>query len=183
MHGGSIGVAIYADRLEITSAGPLPFDLTPERLFVSHPSRPWNPLIAQTFHRCGIIEEWGTGTLKMMDWVNSAELPPLEIEDVNDSVTVRFRHGQFVPPSYGVKLDPARRRGAILSLLSSASDGLARRDISMRLAPYVSERQVTRDLETLKEHGLIASSGYGVKARWKRVKKTDDSSGGLIGGL
>jgi len=182
IHGGSIGVAIYADRLEITSAGSLHFGLTPENLFVSHESRPWNPLIAQTFHRCGIIEEWGTGTLKMVDWATSAGLPIPEIEDANDCVTVRFRHGQFVPPPYG-KVDPARRREAILALLSSASNGLARREISMRLAPHASERQVTRDLETLKEHGLIVSSGHGATARWKRVKTADGSSGGAKGGL
>ncbi len=183
IHGGSIGVAIYADRLEITSAGSLHFGLTPENLFVSHESRPWNPLIAQTFHRCGIIEEWGTGTLKMVDWATSAGLPAPEIEDANDCVTVRFRHGQFVPPPYGVKADPARRREAVLALLSGASDGLARREISMRLAPYASERQVTRDLETLKERGLIVSSGHGATARWKRIETGDDSSGGANGGL
>ena len=181
--GGSIGVAIYADRLEITSSGSLHFGLTPENLFVPHESRPWNPLIARTFHRRGIIEEWGTGTLKMVDWVTSAGLPIPEIEDANDCVTVRFRHGQFVPPPYGVKVDPARRREAILVLLSSASDGLARREISMRLAPHASERQVTRDLETLKERGLIVSSGHGATARWKCVETADDFSGGANGGL
>ena len=55
--GGSIGVAIYDDRLEITSAGSLHFGLTPEKLFVPHESRPWNPLSARAFHRRGIIEE------------------------------------------------------------------------------------------------------------------------------
>jgi ATP-dependent DNA helicase RecG len=38
--GGSIGIAIYDDRLEITSIGPLPFGLTPEDLARPHPSRP-----------------------------------------------------------------------------------------------------------------------------------------------
>ncbi|MCY3958711.1 MAG: hypothetical protein OXG65_10500 [Chloroflexi bacterium] len=46
--GGSVGVAIYDDRVEITSAGSLPFGLTPEQLFAPHESRPWNPLIART---------------------------------------------------------------------------------------------------------------------------------------
>ncbi len=169
IHGGSIGVAIYADRLEITSAGPLPFDLTPERLFVSHPSRPWNPLIAQTFHRCGIIEEWGTGTLKMMDWVDSAGLPPLEIEDVNDSVTVRFRHGQFVPEQYRYGR-PADRKAAILSLLYHSEDGLSRREINTHLTAVVSERQLRRTLEELKGEGLVISTNQGKLTRWKLSK-------------
>ena len=65
--GGSVGIAIYDDRLEVTSSGSLHFGLTPEKLFAPHESLPWNPLIARTFYRRGIIEEWGSGTLKMAE--------------------------------------------------------------------------------------------------------------------
>ena len=51
--GGSVGIAIYDDRLEVTSSGSLHFGLTPEKLFAPHESRPWNPLIARTFYRAG----------------------------------------------------------------------------------------------------------------------------------
>ena len=51
----------------MTSAGSLHSDLTPDKLFAPHESRPWNPLIAGTFYRCGVIEEWGGGTLKMAE--------------------------------------------------------------------------------------------------------------------
>lgn len=33
-------------------------------LFQPHESKPWNPWIAKVFHRRGIIETWGRGTLK-----------------------------------------------------------------------------------------------------------------------
>ena len=46
--GGSVGIAVYDDRLEFTSSGSLHFGLTPEKLFGPHESRPWNPLIART---------------------------------------------------------------------------------------------------------------------------------------
>ena len=59
--GGSVGVAIYDDRLEVTSSGTLHFGLTPEALFEPHESLPWNPLIAAVFYRRGIIESWGRG--------------------------------------------------------------------------------------------------------------------------
>ena len=49
--GGSVGIAVYDDRLEVTSSGSLHFGLTPEKLFAPHESRPWNPLIARTFYR------------------------------------------------------------------------------------------------------------------------------------
>ena len=89
--GGSVGVAIYDDRLEVTSPGTLHFDLTPEKLFLPHDSRPWNPLIAEAFYRRGIIERWGRGTLKIAELTAAANLPPPEIEDDGRCVTVRFR--------------------------------------------------------------------------------------------
>ncbi|MGH9841016.1 MAG: RNA-binding domain-containing protein, partial [Blastocatellia bacterium] len=41
--GGAISVAVFDDRLEISSTGMLPFDIRPEDLLRPHRSRPWNP--------------------------------------------------------------------------------------------------------------------------------------------
>jgi ATP-dependent DNA helicase RecG len=46
--GGSVGVALYDDRLEIISIGDLHFGLTPEALFREHESKPWNPMILKS---------------------------------------------------------------------------------------------------------------------------------------
>ena len=165
--GGSVGVALYDDRLEVTSSGSLHFGLTPEQLFAPHESRPWNPLIARTFYRRGIIEEWGSGTLKMAELASSAGLPIPEIEDVNDCVTVRFRHGQFVPQRRSAA-DPNRWQKDILTLLAHAADGLSRREIRDRLGSAISDRQVRRMLEELRDTGLVLSTGRGLAARWKR---------------
>ena len=105
--GGSVGLAVYDDRLEVTSTGPLHFGLTPAVLFGPHESRPWNPLIARTFYRRGIIEEWGRGTLKMVELATSAGLPRPEIEERGDCVTVCFRNGQ-VGTSFPSPFPPSR---------------------------------------------------------------------------
>ena len=169
--GGSVGVAIYDDRLEVTSSGSLHFDLTPEKLFAPHESRPWNPLIARTFYRRGIIEEWGSGTLKMAELANGAGLPIPEIEDDSGCVTVRFRHGQFVSrPSSNGGASATERRDQVLALLDSAEDGLTSREIHARLGPGVSERQMRRVLEELKNRGLVVSPGRGRSGRWKRAQ-------------
>ncbi|MDE2848440.1 MAG: putative DNA binding domain-containing protein [Gemmatimonadota bacterium] len=164
--GGSIGVAIYDDRLEITSAGSLHFGLTPEKLFVPHESRPWNPLIARAFHRRGIIEEWGHGTLKMSDLTSAAGLPMLEIEDDGWCVTVRFRHGQYVPESGDPGGRSANRCAEVLVLLNRAEEGLTRRDIHARLGSGVSERQVRRALEELRDRRLVVTKNRGPLTRW-----------------
>lgn len=168
MHGGSIGVAIYADRLEVTSPGSLHFGITPEDLFELHESKPWNPLIARTFYRRGIIEEWGGGTLKMAELVNEAELPPLEIQDASSWVAVRFRHGQFVSRQL-TGSRASERQEAILSLLDRADDGLALREIRSHLGPHLDERRLREDLAILKNRGLIAAMGHGRGARWRRL--------------
>ncbi len=168
--GGSIGVAIYADRLEVTSPGSLHFGMTPENLFEPHASKPWNPLIAHTFYRRGIIEERGVGTLKMAELVNEAGLPPLEIEDAGSWVAVRFRHGQFVPQQL-TGSRAIKRQEAILSLLDRADDGLALREIRAQLGPHTNERRLREDLAILKGRGLIATIGHGRSARWKCSKK------------
>lgn len=51
VRGANIDLAIYDDRLEISSPGPLRFGLRAEDLLVSHESKRWNPLIASVY-RC-----------------------------------------------------------------------------------------------------------------------------------
>ncbi len=168
--GGSIGIAVYDDRLEVTSSGSLHFGLTPELLFAPHESRPWNPLIARTFYRRGIIEEWGSGTLRMVDLAEGAGLPTPEIDDAGGSVTVRFRPGQFVAqPVTGDMNGPEARREMTVALLDNAEDGLTRREIHARLGSGVSERQVRTTLEELRNSGLIVSTARGPLTRWKRA--------------
>ncbi|MDE2741630.1 MAG: hypothetical protein OXI58_08585 [Gemmatimonadota bacterium] len=167
--GGSIGVAVYDDRLEVTSSGALHFGLTPEKLFAPHESLPWNPLIARTFYRRGIIEEWGRGTLKMAALTATAGLPRPEIEDAGGCVTVRFRHGHYVP-SKGDQTGLTDLQQAILALLDQADNGLALREIRARLEPQASERQVQWALEVLRNRGLAVAAGRGRVAQWKRVR-------------
>ena len=165
--GGSVGVGIYDDRLEITSTGPLHFGLTPEMLFLSHESQPWNPLIANVFYLRGIIERWGRGTIKMAELTTAAGLPRPEIEDSINSVTVRFRPSRYVPP-HRVGHDLTERQRTILTLLNESRTGMALREIHAHLEPDASRRQVQLDLSTLRTLNLARTSGQGLAARWQR---------------
>ena len=169
MGGGSIGLAVYDDRLEVTSTGPLHFGLTPDDLFGPHESRPWNPLIARTFYRRGIIEEWGRGTIRMADLATSAGLPRPEIEEHGDCVTVRFRRADFVVPRPNTN-DLLERQQAILTMLDRTEHGLPLREIHARLLSQTSARQVRRALAGLRKQGLAESHGRGPASRWKRVR-------------
>ena len=166
MGGGSIGLAVYDDRLEVTSTGPLHFGLTPDDLFGPHESRPWNPLIARTFYRRGIIEEWGRGTIKMADLATSAGLPRPEIEERGDCVTVRFRRADYVPPRHDDG-ELTEQQRTVLTLLHRSDGALALRDIRAALGSQANGRRLREDLATLKAKGLVESTGVGRGARWK----------------
>ncbi len=168
MGGGSIGLAVYDDRLEITSTGPLHFGLTPEDLFGPHESRPWNPLIARTFYRRGIIEEWGRGTIKMADLATSAGLPRPEIEERGDCVTVRFRRADYVPPRHDDG-ELTEQQRTVLTLIHRSGGALALRDIRAALGSQANQRRLREDLATLKAKGLVESTGVGRGARWKAL--------------
>ena len=165
--GGSVAVGIYDDRLEVTSSGTLHFGLTADALFAPHESLPWNPLIAGVFYRRGIIEQWGRGTIRMMELATNAGLLVPEIEDIGGCVTVRFRPGPYVPPKR-VEREATERQRRILTLLAEARDGIALRELVPRLGRAVTARQVRDDLSTLRTLGLAISEGHGRGSRWKR---------------
>ncbi len=158
---GSVAVAIYDDRLEIVSTGPLRFGLKPEDLYQPHPSRPWNPLIAEVFYRRGIIEGWGSGTIRMARESLAMGLPKPEIRDLNGSVTVIFRPvGVYTP-----------RQHAILALLYQTEDGLPLREITALITGMGNERQIREELYRLRDRGLTSISGRGAGARWHMVER------------
>ncbi len=161
--GGSVAVAIYQDRLEITSSGTLHFGLTAEKLFEPHESLPWNPLIARVFHRRGIIESWGRGTLKMADLTEKAGLPRPEIEEIAGSVFVRFRPSKYIPPRQ-VSQELTDRQRAILELLAN-SPSLSRKTIATTL--HETDLVVRDDLNRLRGLELVTTDGHGRGAVWR----------------
>jgi ATP-dependent DNA helicase RecG len=163
--GGSAAVAIYDDRLEVTSSGNLHFGLTPEALFAPHESLPWNPLIARTLFRRGMIESWGRGTLKMAELMQQAGLPRPEIEDAGGCVTVRLRPSRYVPPQR-VAHDLNERQRLVLALLEANPAGMALREVRSNLEGDVPEWEVKEDLALLKRLGLVETRGHGRGASW-----------------
>ena len=169
--GGSVAVAIYDDRLEVTSSGRLHFGLTPEALLAPHESLPWNPLIARVLYRRGIIEQWGRGTLKIVELLEQAGLPGPTIEDAGGCVTVRFVPTRYVPPQR-VARDLTDRQRVILALLeASMGGGLALRDVRVQMGGQATEWEVRGDLLLLRQFGLAETAGWGRGAVWRLKTK------------
>lgn len=162
--GGAISIAIYDDRLEISSTGILPFGLTPDDLTRPHPSRPWNPLIAQVFYRRGIIESWGRGTLKMAELTDQAGLAPPEFEVAAGEVLVRFRPTRYVAPMR-VGHDLSQLQRELLEVLASIGSATLA-DLREAIQSLAADRTIQENLALLRHLSLVESTGRGRGARW-----------------
>ena len=131
-----------------------------------HPSRPWNPLIAQAFYQRGIIETWGRGTPKMAELTEQAGLVAPEFEFVSGEVVVRFRPGKYVPPTrVGLNLSPLQQM--LLEILAQAGSATLQQILS-HVGPEAVRRTVQNNLQLLRQLGLVDSTGKrGQGASWK----------------
>ena len=75
----AIFVALYDDRLEITSPGGLPHGMTLEMMMSGH-TKSRNKALALAFRYMNIIEDWGSGIRRIQGLLADAGLKPLTAE-------------------------------------------------------------------------------------------------------
>ena len=149
--GYPIQISVYADKIMIWNEGSLPDNWTIERLLSKHPSKPYNPDIANAFFRSGYIESWGRGIEKITNHCVSAGLPiPLFNVDGNDFWLVFRKEIDLTTFSLNERqLDALGFFKKIKEI--STSDYMKRYEISERTARY--------DLSELVKHNLINKQG------------------------
>ena len=81
--GYPIQISVYPDHLSVWNYGQLPEGWSVGRLFVKHPSMPFNPSMANVFFRSGDIESWGRGYRRIVRKNEEIGLlpPMVETED------------------------------------------------------------------------------------------------------
>ena len=97
--GGSVGISIYDDRVEIENPGTFPHDWNMEKIRSTHESRPQNPLIANVLYKRKVLENWGRGIGLMISECSKAGLPEPEYETLGDNVRLIFRYKTKYRPS------------------------------------------------------------------------------------
>ena len=167
IRGGSISVAIYYDRVEIGSTGLLPAGVKIKQLTQKHLSIPRNPLIANVFYLCGMIEKWGRGTQEMIELSKQSGNPIPQFEEVTNSVLVTIplkesiRSNQITPTS---SITLTERQKLILDILKNGP--LNRKMIKAKMKNNPDDRAIQRDLTTLKEAGLVVQEGGSKNIIW-----------------
>ena len=89
--GGSVGIAIYDDRIEIINFGQIPKEIDYTNKNPQMLSKPNNPIIARAFFYRGIFENWGRGIGLIKNECRHASLPEPEFVSANGFVIVTFR--------------------------------------------------------------------------------------------
>lgn len=84
-----IQVAIYDDRLEVTSPGGLYNGLTYEEVMRGH-SKIRNKLIANIFGQMGLVEAWGSGIRRIISAAGEYGLPVPTVEVFDDMFRVNL---------------------------------------------------------------------------------------------
>lgn len=151
-----IQISVYPNHIVFWNAGKLPDDWTTERLFEKHPSKPYNPSIANTLFRCGDIESWGRGYKRIIDAIASYNLLPPIVEIVSGLMITYYTDifsqlkAQKVDDKYHPIIDFVVKNGCITNT-------------DVQLIMKVSKPTATRILHSLdsllEKHG---TSGKGV---------------------
>lgn len=152
--GTPIQISVYQDKLIFWNDAQLPDNWTVEKLLTKHPSKPYNPDIANTLFRSGYIEAWGRGTIKMINDCIRFEIPsPKYFYDMS-GFWVEFRKDKLNEESLKALNLNDRQLKAIEFLKNNKR--ITNREYQSSF--NVSRNTATRDLSDLVEKGIIKAS-------------------------
>ena len=197
----SIQIAIYDDRLEITSPGRLPMGQTIERMKQGY-SKIRNEALASAFEYMGYIEHWGSGILRVMQEVRDAGLPEPEFLGGDTDLRINIYRNESETVSddgimTGLRRDSLSDDGvdeesiSKTSIIASADTTVVpsqkerildalRNNASISISDAirilgVQERQAQRILKSLIEEGNAVKIGAGRATRYAEAKKRTES--------
>ena len=150
-----VQISVYKDKIIFWNEGQLPENWTIKNLLTKHPSKPFNPDIANALFRSGYIESWGRGTLKMIKECELAGLPPPVYFYDMSGFFVEFRKDIY-NEEYLKSLDLSDRQ--IRAVLYVKDSGKITNSDYQKIN-NTSARTAVRDLEILIGHGILRRKG------------------------
>lgn len=168
---GNIQVAIFDDRLEVTSPGMLLNNVSIKKMMEGY-SKPRNPAIANAFAYMKIIEKWGTGIPRIFRECREYGLPDPELIDFDGDFRVNMYRNTAIDYSPRVNdrvNDKVNDRvneieEKILKFIDNDS-AITITQLSMELE--LSRKTIAAKLKTLKEKKMIERVGSSRKGYWK----------------
>ena len=189
---GTIQVAVYDNRLEITSPGKLPMGQTMERMKEGY-SKIRNEALAHAFAYMNLIEHWGSGIPRIIDKVKAAGLQEPEFIGGEVDLRINIYRGQVATNNAMINAN-GTKNGAN-GVKCGADDGtngaevplnkeqtqiekllqIIEKNPSATQAYYaekmgISKRTVSRMFASLQEKGRLVQDGTKRKANWKIIR-------------
>ena len=172
---GSVGIAIYDDRVEIENTGHLPNELTVETIKQSHRSFPQNPIIATTLYKTGFLESWGTGVSRMVEACKAVGLPEPEYGTDGLFVWITFKRPESREKTEkwpetiqkGREKSREKSREKIISLMRN-NPQITQSELAVTLR--ISVKAIEKHLKNLREEGVIRRVGPDNGGHWEIIK-------------
>jgi len=164
-------VRLYDDRLEIWNPGGLPASLTPADLLRDHDSVPRNPKIATAFFFAGLVEQWGTGTIRMAKALREAGLPDptFEAEGVG-RFRVVVRQDPFTE-AFLQELGLNNRQLKAVAYIRQHGE-MSNRDY--RELTGLSDETARKEIAQLRDRGVLVAVGKGRSTAYVLKKRVGD---------
>ncbi|MBT9148253.1 MAG: hypothetical protein DDT32_02025 [Syntrophomonadaceae bacterium] len=150
----NVQIRIFDDRIEIWGCGPLPEPLTPEDLKREHKSILRNPLIGKCLFLIKFIEQWGTGTNRMIEQCLIHGMPEPLFEEVAGDFVVTFRKYNITEEML-TELNERQRKAVEYLLKHKKITNKKYREIN----PNISDRTALNDLNELVDRNIIVAKG------------------------
>jgi ATP-dependent DNA helicase RecG len=166
--GNPIQIKVYATKIILWNEGQLPDDWTIDRLKTDHPSRPYNPDVANAFFRAGLIEAWGRGTIKIIHECKKAKAQiPVFKYDLSGFV-VEFDY-KTIPTTLGTNPQPTGTNADKVMALIAANESITIAELAKKIG--VVERSIKRILSELQQSNKITRIGSDKTGKWKIISK------------
>jgi len=118
-------------------------------------SKPFNPLLAKMFFLGGYIEEWGRGTVDMIEDTIEHGLPEPEFEDTGTAIVVTFRKSKLTE-EYLSEIDINDRQQEIIKYLHENAEITSSKYAEMF---DISQRTARNDLVDLVDKEILNKKG------------------------
>jgi ATP-dependent DNA helicase RecG len=145
-----IQVAMFENRIEITSPGGLPEGMDEQLYFKGLTSLSRNPILATVFYRLKLIEQFGTGVHRILDVYKPFKLKP--------SFEILKNHIKIILPVTNYDYSKLESKHAITSYLKAFPNSPRQ---SIELALGIEKSSLIRRLQELEQQGTLIKKGNG----------------------
>lgn len=175
---GNIQVALFDDRLEITSPGMLLNNVTIAKMMEGY-SRPRNPAIARAFAYMKIIEKWGTGIPRLFEACEEYGLPKPELIDFDGDFRVNMyrKRDTNTETNRETSTNTETNTKTNIEILNTDTESVEKILRLMREQPTITVKLIAQQLglsvggvryhiNRLKKDGIVEHSGSFKKGKW-----------------